>query len=877
MLSQRGHKLCTNSTSNRGKQYFASQGKCPYFAYVSNEYDRITNTGGIVCLAYAENKLVFDLWEPHLNNYYITEKSVQYTLSYGSPQLLNTFVSIFQHLGNIDNLSKDNILLGSGCNSLIRSLLYCTLNKNDVIIIEKPCYYAYIAMLEALDIQYVFVDNLEGFNIANYQALIDAHGSDIKAILISNPSNPTGKFLNVENVQELCNLAKANNLHVISDEIFGFDVFQKEEDFCSLVTCTDYDNIHVVYGTGKIGIAGLKIAGVYTRNGDIRKAMKKMVSYSQISSITQQLVSKTIDNEEFFTSFISENRNRILKSYTNCKYLLEKYHIPYQEAYAGLTILIDLRDLTHVYTEKNSDDHPFRGERELFDELIHKHGVFLSPGEDFFFDEPGWFRLTFTEDQHAVEVCLERLEKFIEMSENQDTVVKSILHRMHDMWNISDIVFKQLFIPEDLYINPIELRFPYIFYLGHLASFYMLQASSVTGFANFCKELDDFYARGKDPDIETGKCHDTSVDMNNKLWHNYEEIFEYSGKVREVAPSLIRSVLNGDQNNILIQNERVLELILEHDMMHLETLLYMTHCFDINRFIVGDHLKYHAPTHGSTHTPEEFVLVQANDSLEMGVDFDDIKFGWDNEFPKVVRSTSNFYMATHNVTIGEYLEFVESGDYNDPTFWTKNDYEWKLKEQMNCPINFIYNETTNSYRYRSIFETLPIETVKNWPASVSQAEANAYCKWKGGRLPTEEEWNQAALHQPDPDEEGKFYRREYPWGDEPPCKDHGNFDFQMWHPCDVGSYDNASYWGIYDLVGNGWEWTSSYFRGFEGFEAYIETYPGYSADFFDDKHFVVKGGSWATHRQLLRKSFRNWYQGHYPYVFSSFRIVKDAL
>jgi len=89
----------------------------------------------------------------------------------------------------------------------------------------------------------------------------------------------------------------------------------------------------------------------------------------------------------------------------------------------------------------------------------------------------------------------------------------------------------------------------------------------------------------------------------------------------------------------------------------------------------------------------------------------------------------------------------------------------------------------------------------------------------------------------------------------------------------VGSHPGGqSAWGVHDLVGNGWEWTSTPFAPFSGFEP-LPGYPGYSADFFDGRHFVLKGASWATDNGLVRRSFRNWFQPHYPHVFAQFRLA----
>ena len=136
---------------------------------------------------------------------------------------------------------------------------------------------------------------------------------------------------------------------------------------------------------------------------------------------------------------------------------------------------------------------------------------------------------------------------------------------------------------------------------------------------------------------------------------------------------------------------------------------------------------------------------------------------------------------------------------------------------------------------------------------------------------TEAEFHRAAYTTPD----GGV--RAYPWGDERPEEHHGNFDFQYWAPTPVGCFSGGdSAWGVAELIGNGWEWTDSVFEPYPGFAANIPSYPGYSADFFDGLHHVMLGASWATPTQLIRRSFRNWFQRHYPFLFAKFRCVHDA-
>ena len=153
----------------------------------------------------------------------------------------------------------------------------------------------------------------------------------------------------------------------------------------------------------------------------------------------------------------------------------------------------------------------------------------------------------------------------------------------------------------------------------------------------------------------------------------------------------------------------------------------------------------------------------------------------------------------------------------------------------------VWTNQDGRWLYRGLFDLLPLERVMDWPVYVSLAEARAYARWRGLRLPTEAEFHRAAFGDP------RGPERAFPWGAGAPGERHGNFDFRHWAPTPVGTYpEGASAWGVYDLVGNGWEWTETPFAGFAGFEAWIPGYSGYSADFFDGKHFVLKGGSWAT-------------------------------
>ncbi len=180
-----------------------------------------------------------------------------------------------------------------------------------------------------------------------------------------------------------------------------------------------------------------------------------------------------------------------------------------------------------------------------------------------------------------------------------------------------------------------------------------------------------------------------------------------------------------------------------------------------------------------------------------------------------------------------------------PIFWVQRDGEWY---------------------WRGMFEDLPLPLA--WPVYVSQAEATAYARWRERRLPTEAEYHRAAFGTPERRRAavsvGRRCRR---------IASRGNFDFaQLGSGAGRLAPAGASAWGVHDLVGNGWEWTSTVFGPFPGFEP-MASYPEYSADFFDGQHYVMKGASPATAKELVRRSFRNWFRPNYPYVYATFRTV----
>lgn len=386
----------------------------------------------------------------------------------------------------------------------------------------------------------------------------------------------------------------------------------------------------------------------------------------------------------------------------------------------------------------------------------------------------------------------------------------------------------EIALPDAYYTRPIALRNPIVFYEGHIQAFAvntLIKLALKQPGLNEAFEV--LFARGIDPDSEDAA-------GSAATWPSRRSVQAY----RDAVESLIERVIAGEPLNDPLGTEAVLNII-EHELMHQETLLYLFHNMPYEQKV-----KQHSRVAlRDERVTNDFVSVPAG-TVTLGADRNHIGFGWDNEFPLHRAHVDGFRIQRHNVTNREYLDYMNATGAAAPHFWTRKDGRWY---------------------WRGMFELIPLPD--NWPVFVTHDEADAYARWSDARLPSEAEYHRAAFGTPRGEE------RLFPWGNELPNPKRGNFDLSNWEPVPVGSYPNgASAWGVHDLVGNGWEWTSTKFAGFAGFEP-MPSYPAYSIDFFDGKHYVLKGASPATARELIRRSFRNWFRPDYPYLYATFRCV----
>lgn len=413
---------------------------------------------------------------------------------------------------------------------------------------------------------------------------------------------------------------------------------------------------------------------------------------------------------------------------------------------------------------------------------------------------------------------------------------KALLERLDSARKLTDYVFS-LVKAEALYSRPVPERHRLIFYLGHLEAFdWNLIARKTLDVPSFHPTFDKLFEFGIDPPVGQ-----TPSDQPSD-WPGVDEIRAYNRRIRGAMDELIEQV-----------PEQITNVVLEHRLMHAETLAYLLHNLPYDQKVSGGMPLTHSSRALAAAPMIEISAGRATLGQKRHV------FGWDNEFDEHQVDVPGFRIGKYKVTNGQYLDFVRDGAA-PPHFWQQR------KSQQN-----------SRWFYRAMFSEIQLPL--NAPVYVTYAEASAYAQWAGKRLPTEPQFHRAAYSVPaaetSADETSERPERPYPWGHAEPNARRGNFDFHQWDPLDVDAHpagDSAA--GVSQLTGNGWEWTATKFGPFPGFQP-LPFYPGYSKDFFDEEHYVLKGGSPVTAACMLRRSFRNWFRPNYPYVYSSFRLVEE--
>jgi iron(II)-dependent oxidoreductase len=298
-------------------------------------------------------------------------------------------------------------------------------------------------------------------------------------------------------------------------------------------------------------------------------------------------------------------------------------------------------------------------------------------------------------------------------------------------------------------------------------------------------------------------------------------------------------------------------MVVQHEEQHDETM-YAT-----LQLRQGPPVLLARPLPSGRRFEHERVLIDGGEFV-LGVDPSSEPFSLDNERPAHTVDVAPFWIGRVPVSNRQWQDFIADGGYDDPTWWSARGWTHRVEAGLEHPKFWTGDGTRIRF---GVEEQVPLdEPVQH----VSYFEAEAFANWSGARLPTEIEWEKACAWDP-----SRSVRRTWPWGSAAPSQELANLGGEGLRPAPVGAYPRgASAYGVEQMIGDVWEWTSSDFTPWPGFTPMI--YRTYSEPFFGGDYKVLRGGSWAVAASTIRPSFRNWDHPIRRQIFSGLRLAWDA-
>lgn len=414
-------------------------------------------------------------------------------------------------------------------------------------------------------------------------------------------------------------------------------------------------------------------------------------------------------------------------------------------------------------------------------------------------------------------------------------------------------LFEVLTCAEAYYVKPITLRHPLIFYLGHTATFFinkLLLAGLIERRIN--PDFESMFAIGVD------EMSWDDLSESRYEWPRVEEVQAYRAAVRETVEQLIRTL----PLSLPIGWDHPWWIILmgiEHERIHLETSSVLIRQHQLK--YVAPHPAWEPCRLSGTAPENELVQIPAAEFL-VGRERGESVYGWDNEFGRHEAATATFQAGRYLVTNREFLAFVEAGGYADPSLWLEEGAGWLKFAQARQPTFWVRNG--DEWRLRLMLEEVPMPW--DWPVETNYHEAKAFCRWKARvsklpvRLPTEDEW-QALCG--------------FAGAGEVAAKRPAAANIQLDHHASSCPVTRFAHGPLFDVIGNVWQWTETPTYPFEGFDVH-PIYDDFTTPTFDERHNLIKGGSWISCSNEALPASRYAFRRHF-FQHAGFRyVVSDA-
>jgi aspartate/methionine/tyrosine aminotransferase len=397
--------------SKRAKELLSHSSPIVKYAAVCAEdpFSR-ENLGGYLNFGTAQNFLMEDEIINYVRSHHSFEKSdIHYNALHGKNSLRSAFADFAKEFMGTPNLDIDAISVQCGVSAICESLAFCLFDEGDSLIMAAPYYPGFAYDFKErfkVDVQTVPLKKENQFkhNFEDFKKQIELVRP--KAILLTNPYNPTGEVLSTKFQDQIVELCQRKKIHLIADEIYALSKIdgEKHQSFLNY----DYENIHLLYGMAKdFSLAGMKLGFFYSRNKKLAQAMIEISYFHTVSTETQNSVEALLKDHDYIRTYKKTYQERLKGA---LDYLIEKLpDLSFVYPSGGFFVLLDLQK---YLTEKTT-----QAEMQLFFKLLNDYKINLNPGSTMGFDEPGYFRLCYAKEKYELDEFILRFETYAKRSQ----------------------------------------------------------------------------------------------------------------------------------------------------------------------------------------------------------------------------------------------------------------------------------------------------------------------------------------------------------------------------------------------------------------------------------------------------------------------------
>ncbi|OWF56070.1 probable inactive 1-aminocyclopropane-1-carboxylate synthase-like protein 2 [Mizuhopecten yessoensis] len=401
---------------------------------MSSSYDEATNPQGYVNLGTSENKICEDIWLEKITEIsesadHVTADILYYYEYHGMSRVRKTFSKFIEdRFKSKMKIQEEKIILLSGVATTINALAFTLADVGDVFLCPTPAYTR--LKYDMLDIGGVDIYEVPMFDdessddpckmrsdvLESYLLKAKQRGLTVRGVILTSPSNPTGKVYTKQELADLMEFCKREDLHVIFDEIYALST-QGQGCFTSVLSMTipDPDKTHFIWGLSKdFGLSGFRCGVVYSHDVRVINYLQKMATFCSIPAPTQLLINDILSDTEWIDkTYFPTYYTRAKENHKLVKDVLDDFKIP--TSYSCENVIFFWMDLSQFLNERTKEE-----EIKLFNKFMDT-GLYICPGTELLCPIPGWFRLTYTYPKRDVEEGIRRFVAVLTAIRKEDS------------------------------------------------------------------------------------------------------------------------------------------------------------------------------------------------------------------------------------------------------------------------------------------------------------------------------------------------------------------------------------------------------------------------------------------------------------------------